>query len=159
MIFSSLKQDPNALRLSRFDVTEPLAAYSKHGFDLDGACWPSVEHYFQASQFGSESYREKIRLADHPAKATKLGQTWLKPKRKDWQAKRLLMMTRAVYTKCRTHEDVAELLLASGDRQIIDSSQFDYFWGIGRDGRGENGYGQVLEAVRQRLRQERQTQP
>ena len=31
--------------------------------------------------------------------------------RKDWSKRRRVIMTRAVYTKCRTHADVAERLL------------------------------------------------
>jgi hypothetical protein len=63
-------------------------------------------------------------------------------------------MTRAFYLKCRTHPEAAEALLATGERPILETSQYDYFWGCGRDLRGENAYGQVLMAVRQRLREE-----
>ena len=64
------------------------------------------------------------------------------------------MMTRAVYIKCRTHEEVAAALLATGDQQIVESSQYDYYWGCGRDGRGHNAFGKVLMAVRDKLKQE-----
>ena len=156
MIFKSLPENPKAVRLSRLDVNNPLAAYSKHSFDLDGAHWPSVEHYYQARLFQSNRYKEQIRAAAHPQQATKLGKTWFQRKHADWKSKRLIWMTRAVYTKCHTHPEVADLLLSSGSEEIIDTTQFDYFWGVGRDGRGENGYGQVLMAVRQRLQKERQ---
>jgi ribA/ribD-fused uncharacterized protein len=64
------------------------------------------------------------------------------------------MMTRAVYTKCRSHEDVARRLLDTGNKILVESNQFDYFWGCGRDRRGHNTYGKVLMDVRQRLREE-----
>ena len=153
MVFNP-KADPRAIRLSRLDVNEPLSSYSKHSFELDGHEWPSVEHYYQAAKFEDEKYKQKILSAAHPREATKLGEVWFKPKKSNWKAKRIVMMTRGVYIKCRTHEEIAAKLLATGDELIVDTSQFDYYWGIGRDGRGENHYGEVLMAVRNRLREE-----
>jgi predicted NAD-dependent protein-ADP-ribosyltransferase YbiA (DUF1768 family) len=54
--------------------------------------------------------------------------------------------------KAQVHEDVLATLLATGDRQIVETSQYDYFWGCGRDTRGYNHYGQILMDVRGRLR-------
>jgi ribA/ribD-fused uncharacterized protein len=65
-------------------------------------------------------------------------------------------MTRAVYIKCRTHPEIAEALLATGDQVLVESSNYDYFWGCGRDRRGENMYGKVLMNVREKLRDEQQ---
>jgi ribA/ribD-fused uncharacterized protein len=145
----------NALYLSRSDVNEPLSSYSRHGFELEGVFWPSVEHYFQGMKFESPADREKVRLAEHPAKARRLGRSRFRKLRKDWSQVRRVIMTRAVYTKCRTHSEVAERLLATGDVNLVESSQYDYFWGCGRDRRGHNTYGQVLMDVRRKLRQER----
>lgn len=144
----------DAIRLSREDVNEPLASFSKYEFHLDDADWPSVEHYFQAMKFENPSYREKIRTANHPKVAHKLGNARFKRKRSDWQTVREIIMTRAVYIKCRTHDAVAKLLLATGDKTILETSAYDYFWGCGRDGRGINTYGKVLMNVRDKLRQE-----
>jgi ribA/ribD-fused uncharacterized protein len=66
-------------------------------------------------------------------------------------------MTRGIYIKCRTHKEAADALLETGDQKIVESSQYDYYWGCGRDGRGHNTYGRVLMAVRDKLREERLT--
>ena len=151
------KPDPqNYLRLSREDVNDPLSSFSKHEFFLDEQQWPSVEHYFQAMKFVDENYREKIRNAEHPRIAQKLGSARLKRKRKDWQKIQDIVMTRAVYIKCRTHDEVAQALLDTGDEDIVETSSLDYYWGCGRDGRGNNGYGKVLMNVRKKLREEAQ---
>jgi hypothetical protein len=142
------------LTLSRLDPTHPLAAYSQHGFELDGQSWPSVEHYYQAMKFEEEGYREQIRHAPHPADATRLGKSKGHARRRDWDKVKATYMTRAVYIKCRSHPEVARALLASGEQPIIETSQYDYYWGCGRDSRGHNTYGKVLMQVRQRLREE-----
>lgn len=143
----------DALMLSMRDPNEPLATYSRHGFALDDAQWPSAEHYFQALRFDGE-LRETVRLAEHPEAARKLAQKYRRRARKDWPAVQIAFMTRAVYVKARTHEVVSAALEATGERRIVESSQYDYFWGCGRDTRGENHYGRVLMAVRERLRSE-----
>lgn len=146
--------DTEKYLLSRLDPTHPLAAYSKHGFELEGLDWPSVEHYYQAMKFADSDYREQIRTAHHPAECTKLGKSKKHGRRKDWDKVKQIYMTRAVYIKCRTHPEVAEVLLATGEQMIIETSQYDYYWGCGRDTRGHNTYGKVLMNVREQLRKE-----
>lgn len=140
--------------LSRLDTTHPLAAYSKHGFELDGAEWPSVEHYYQAMKYEEADYREQIRTAPHPADATKLGKSKKHGRRKDWDKVKETYMTRGTYIKCRTHPEVAKALLDTDDLPIIETSQYDYYWGCGRDLRGNNVYGKILMNVRKQLRKE-----
>jgi ribA/ribD-fused uncharacterized protein len=65
-----------------------------------------------------------------------------------------VVMTRATYTKCRTHTEIAQRLLETGDRTLVETSQYDYFWGLGRDQRGSNVYGAVLMDVRKKLHDE-----
>jgi ribA/ribD-fused uncharacterized protein len=156
MLFSSNAGDAgNRYLVSRTDVHDPLSAYSKFGFELDGAEWPSVEHYYQGMKFEGGELRESIRAADHPEKASKLAKANRKRARKDWQKVRQVIMTRAVYTKCRSHRAVADALLATGDKHIVESTMYDYYWGVGRDGRGNNVFGKVLMDVRDKLMQER----
>lgn len=148
--------DQNFFRVSREDVNDPLSAFSKHDFFLDDKQWPSVEHYFQAMKFIDVNYQEKIRSAEHPKVAQKLGKTRFKKTRKDWEKVQDIVMTRAVYIKCRTYVDIAEALLATEEQKILETSAFDYYWGCGRDGRGHNAYGKVLMNVRDKLREEAQ---
>lgn len=63
-------------------------------------------------------------------------------------------MTRAIYTKCKTHPAVAKCLLETGNKKLVENSAYDYFWGCGRDRRAENTYGKVMMNVREKLKQE-----
>ncbi len=149
--------DLDALYLARSDVNELLGTFSRHGFTLDEREWPSVEHYYQAMKFESEEAREAVRAADHPKKARKLGRSRRRKLRSDWARVKRLYMTRALYTKCKAWPEVARKLLDTGDRRLIENSQYDYYWGCGRDRRGDNNYGTILMNVRDKLRSELET--
>lgn len=152
MIFGTAQ--PERVVVSRRDPNHPLASYSKHAIELDEGEWPSVEHYYQAMKFEDAAYREQIRNASHPADAEKLGKSKKHGRRKDWESVRATYMTRGLYIKCRTYPEIAQALLDTADKQLMETSQYDYFWGCGRDTRGHNTYGQVLMAIRERLREE-----
>ena len=146
--------DPDAVLVSMEDAANPLAAFSQHAFRLDDATWPSVAHYYEAMKFTDADVREQVRGSDHPKTAQALGGRYKRRVRKDWDKVKEVYMRRGVYLKCRTHEDASSALLATGERAIIETSQYDYYWGCGRDTRGLNTYGKVLMAVRAKLREE-----
>ncbi len=143
-----------AEHFSRSDVMNELGTFARHSFFLDECEWPSVEHYYQAMKFVNQDYREKVRQAEHPRRARKLGRNRFQKRRGDWHQVKATVMTRAVYTKCRAHPEVAAALLATGDKTLVENSNYDYYWGCGRDRRGANMYGKVLMNVRDKLREE-----
>lgn len=148
------EEDLNSYYFSRADVNELFGTFSKHSFVLQDKDWPSVEHYYQAMKFLDEDDQEKIRRAKHPRQARKWGRSRFRKLRKDWPKVKVVYMTRAVYTKCKTYPEIAEKLLATGDTRLVENSQYDYFWGCGRDRRARNQYGKVLMAVRAKLAEE-----
>lgn len=148
--------DGEVIYFSRSDVNQELGTFSKHAFELEGKTWPSVEHYFQAMKFEGEEHEETIRQAAHPRLARKLGRRRFKKMRKDWKQIKATVMTRGLYIKCRSYPHIAEVLLNTGERKLVENSQYDYFWGCGRDRRGKNMYGQVLMNIREKLRGEAQ---
>jgi ribA/ribD-fused uncharacterized protein len=110
-------------------------------------------------KFEDPAQREAIRAAPSPAEAKQLADRHTKAVRKDWKKLKDTVMTRGLYIKCRTHPAIAAQLLKSDGRKLVESSQFDYYWGCGRDGRGHNAFGKVLMAVRERLREELAANP
>jgi len=148
--------DEGALFVCRSDLDELLGTYSPHSFFLDDKEWSTAEHYFQAMKFEGtdKEHFEKIRVSVSAKQARKLGRSKFKSIRDDWAKVKRVVMTRALYTKCRTHNDVAQLLLDSHERKILENSQYDYYWGCGRDRRAENIYGKVLMDVRAKLLEE-----
>ena len=140
-----------SLYLSMNDENELLSRNSNHPVKLEDKIWPTVEHYFQAMKFSNSEYQEEIRTTEDIRQVLKLGKARFKKKRSDLKQVRTTLMTRAVYIKCRTYPEVAERLLGTEKIKLVENSQFDYYWGCGRDHRGENHYGKVLMNVRDKL--------
>lgn len=126
--------------------------FSPHGVELNDAWWPTVEHYFQAQKFEDENYRERIRRARTPKDAKELGRTRALPILADWDSHRDTVMLEAVRKKFSTHSALREMLLATGDEELIEDAPSDYYWGCGRTGTGQNKLGQILMQVRKELR-------
>ena len=138
-----------------YSQTDPFGEFSNFapfGIAMDGAWWPTVEHYFQAMKFEDKAYRERIRKARTPKDAKALGRTRDPRLRADWDAVRGGIMLEAVRQKFKTHKVLAELLLSTGEEELAEAAPGDYYWGVGADGSGENRLGRILEQVRAELR-------
>ncbi|RYX84903.1 NADAR family protein [bacterium] len=126
--------------------------FSPHGVELNDAWWPTVEHYFQAQKFEDENYRARIQRARTPKDAKELGRTRALPILANWDTLRDEVMLEAVRKKFSTHTALRDMLLATGDEELIENAPSDYYWGCGRTGTGQNKLGQILMQVRSELR-------
>ena len=61
-------------------------------------------------------------------------------------------MFRAVLKKFKTHDKLKELLLSTGEQNIVENAPGDYYWGIGKNGTGLNKLGKILVSVREQLK-------
>lgn len=127
--------------------------FSAHGFELEGAYWPTTEHYFQAQKFAGTPHVEQIRLAKNPKDAAEMGRDRSRSLRKDWEQVKEDIMRRCVLKKFETHPDICKILLSTGDEELVENSPIDYYWGCGKDGSGKNRLGVILMEVREILRQ------
>ncbi|MBD2449202.1 NADAR family protein [Nostoc sp. FACHB-152] len=126
--------------------------FSPHGFVLDDLYWYTSEHYFQAQKFVGTVHLEQIRLAKTPKDAANMGRERSRPLRPDWEQVKDNIMKQAVLRKFETHTDIKEILLYTGNAEIIENSPIDYYWGCGADGSGKNMLGIILMEVRDILR-------
>jgi len=116
---------------------------------LDGKEYSSTEHAFQAAKTLLEKERSKIRKADTPGKAKRLGK--LVKLRKDWESVKVGVMRELVLQKFTRHQDLREKLLATGDAELIEGNTWgDRYWGT-VDGQGKNWLGKILMEVRKQL--------
>jgi N-glycosidase YbiA len=129
--------------------------FSAHSVELAGRSWPTAEHYYQAHKFfGSDrDLFERIHAAPTPEAAAKLGRSHVQAYRPDWDQIKLCVMTDVVRNKFQRHREIQHILIATGDRLLVEDSPVDYFWGCGADRSGTNHLGQILMRVRTELRQ------
>lgn len=127
--------------------------FSPHGIELDRLWWPTTEHYFQAQKFAGTSYTEQVRLATSPQQAAEIGRDRCLPLRPDWDRVKDDIMRRAVLRKFETHAAIREILLATGEEDLVERNLFDSYWGCGQDGSGKNRLGLILVEVRAVLRE------
>lgn len=95
-----------------------------------------------------------MRQTKTPKEAANLGRNRSLPLRSDWEQVKDDMMRKAVLQKFKTHAEIREILLSTGNELLVENSPVDYYWGCGKDGSGKNKLGQILTEVRDILRRE-----
>lgn len=134
------------------DAYGQFSNFAAFPIEVDGEVWPTVEHYFQAQKFPGTVHQEAIRLTPSPAVAARMGRSRQRPLRPDWSRVRDEVMLRALRAKFAQHQDLAELLLGTGEATIVEHTPKDRYWGDGGDGTGQNRLGMLLGQVRAELR-------
>lgn len=141
-----------------YGVADEFGAFSNfapYPVRIDGKVWPTTEHYFQSQKFAESKVRERIRSAKTPAEAASLGRSRKLKLRRDWDSSRISVMRVALLAKFHQHDDLATLLLATGDARIVEHTDSDEFSGDGGDGSGKNMLGNLLMEVRATLQKNR----
>jgi ribA/ribD-fused uncharacterized protein len=141
-------------RIEFYKVSEPCGEFSNFApfpIELDGKLWPSSEHYFQAQKFIDLDHIEAIRAMRSPMSAARMGRSRSHPIRDDWDDVKDAIMHKAVTAKFSQHEALRQLLLATGEAEIIEHTKNDSYWGDGGDESGQNKLGKILMQVRSEL--------
>jgi ribA/ribD-fused uncharacterized protein len=134
---------------------EWLSNFSEHGFVLDNAYWPSVEHYYQAQKFPGTKAAQQIRVAETALIAKTMSQDPTLVVRADWPNVKETVMKRALREKFFQNKSILDRLLNTGDEELVHFSNQDHFWGRDNNGRGENRLGILLMELRNELRPEK----
>ncbi len=130
----------------------PFSNFSAHPVRVEGLEWPTSEHYFQGMKFPGTPHAEEVRLAKTPARAAAIGRQRSRPLRPDWEDVKDDVMRVAVRAKFSQHDELRELLLSTGDEEIVEHTTNDAYWADGGDGSGLNMLGKILMEVRAELR-------
>lgn len=150
----------------RTDPYYELTNFYSHPITIDGAIWPTSEHYFQAQKFvGAPRLMAQIctgRMSCGDVFAfARANEAY---KRADWETlvRPSVMvkddiMWKALVVKFAPGTPLAALLKSTGTAVLIEASDVDSYWGWGpadpRDGNhyGQNRLGEMLMALRASL--------
>lgn len=117
---------------------------------------------FKACEFSDEQTALQIMQTNNPAKCKKLGRGVVGFNQDHWRYVGVQYMEEACLAKFSQNTELLEYLRSTGDKILVEASQWDKYWGIGLGADnplrfredlwpGENKLGIVLMAVRDKL--------
>lgn len=137
-----------------------LSNFSCHAVFIDKRIWSTTEHYYQAQKFHDDEHQEQIRCAASPMLAkSKASELAKKIGRADWSGVKDNIMLTALRAKFSQHPDLASKLLSLGNRELVERTDNDPYWGDPGDGSGQNRLGELLMQVRSEISSETKVVP
>jgi hypothetical protein len=119
--------------------------YPLHNFVWRGEEWPTVEHAYQAAKVMGGPAWDRIRCAETPGQAKRLGSKVVL--REDWETVKIPLMYELLTIKFRDPY-LFDKLIGTGDDELVEINTWgDTFWGV-CGGKGENYLGMLLMLVR-----------
>jgi predicted NAD-dependent protein-ADP-ribosyltransferase YbiA (DUF1768 family) len=155
--------------------------YYKCPVTIDGHTYNSTEHYYQAQKHvHNPEYYRLIQEADSPQKTKDManlrtnyrGESWYINKGKkhlgqmnaiirqhigkisideEWDTRKIEVMRKALRCKFGQDTKLRDQLKGTYPHPIEEASPYDSYWGIGKDGKGQNWLGKLLEELRDEL--------
>ena len=120
--------------------------------DIEFNCSEQAFMWEKAMMFDDNVIANVILTETDPKKIKALGR---KVKNYDdiiWSENRYNIMLEVNKAKYMCNEDLKNILLNTKDAYLYEDSPFDYLWGVGKSGTGENLLGKVLMEVREYIK-------
>lgn len=141
-----------------------LSNFSAFELKWNGLRFPTTEHAYHWEKFNIppdhrtgyiRQIQGLIQYAPSAHEAFKMAQRddWRPYRRQDWDSAKVGIMGALLRAKAEQHEYVRRKLLATGDRELIENSWRDDFWGWGPEQKGRNMLGRLWMQVRDELRE------
>lgn len=137
-------------------LEKPYGVFSnfyKSPIVIEGITWKTTEHYFQAAKFFNTDPDWAIEIAKVKTakEAAKMGRSREHPIDPNWESIKDNIMLEALRAKFTQHSDLKQVLLSTGDSEIVEKTTHDYYWGCGTNKTGLNMLGKLLVKVRSEL--------
>lgn len=129
-----------------------LSNFSSFRVAFDGQTFDTSEAAYHYQRFASAEDRRAILCANSAHDAFRYAQDNKHRQRADWNDVKVGVMRAILLAKVDQHEYVRRKLLATGDRELVENSWRDGFWGWGPNRDGQNVLGKLWMEIRHELR-------
>lgn len=126
--------------------------FSAFKLEWNGELWMTSEHAYHSEKFEDPKILKALKDTRSAHDAMKLAYANRDKYRKDWDDVKLGIMKKILHAKVEQHPYVKKKLLASGNRELIENSWRDSYWGWGSNKEGENHLGKLWMEVREEVR-------
>lgn len=128
----------------------PLSNFSAFQLAWCGRYFPTSEHAYQWEKFRfhDNDTAHAIRSAVSAHEAFKLAEQYRDSRDPQWDERKVSIMREILQAKLEQHEYVMRKLLATGDRELVEDSWRDDFWGWGPNRDGQNMLGRLWMEIR-----------
>jgi N-glycosidase YbiA len=127
---------------------QDLSPFSAHEVEIEGVVYKTAEHAYQALRVIGEA-RASIISARSPMDAWREGQKCKERNQMLPDLDNYALMEKIFRAKLSQHSDVREVLLESGNRELLKVYDTDYDWGTGVDGTEQNNMGKLWMKLRE----------
>ena len=139
------------MKIEFYKIADPygdFSNFSKHPIILKSREWKTTEHYFQAQKFAGTEHEEAVRACKGPWTAAEMGRRRDLPLRADWEQVKEEIMREALWAKVEQYPLIRDLLLSTGDNELVEHTANDSYWADGGDGSGKNRLGVLWMKIR-----------
>jgi len=126
--------------------------FSSFKLEWKGEDWMTSEHAYHSEKFDDPELLKQLRDARSAHDAMVLAHANKSKRRKDWDEIKLDIMKEILRAKVDQHPYVKKKLLESGDKELIENSWRDDYWGWGLNKDGANHLGKLWMEVRNDVR-------
>lgn len=128
-----------------------LSNFSSFAVEENNVIYMTAEHLYHCKKFDDQEIIEKILNSRSAHDAQKIAIQNKDKVRKDWNDIRVKIMKDILLLKLHQHPYVNKKLLETKDREIIENSWRDDFWGWGENKDGQNNLGKLWMEIRDKL--------
>lgn len=130
-----------------------LSNFSSFAIDFMGERFPTAEHLYHWFKFPKDFLIQgMVKLAPSAHEAFKIAQEHKDERTPDWDQVKCYLMKSILEMKVNQHEYVEKKLRETGNRELIEDSWRDDYWGWGPNKGGQNMLGKLWMEVRSELR-------